>query len=195
MRTAELGFAAPFLLLRPQGRPWEPLREPRWKVQTYLRQFLKGPGYLARGAEGLEASAFTSLQLFPFGLAFPFSYLSQIRHSWLSCLTGDGSWWTESCGPSLAGPSSAGAPAASSSSLDAPRCCHFSHRVRLAGMKISRPPTSVGHYKMVKHRADKGNEENPHRWEARVARGRHWALSALRSSPENPKARRSLSRS
>ncbi|XP_042781394.1 beta-1,4-galactosyltransferase 3 isoform X2 [Panthera tigris] len=36
-------------------------------------------------------------------------------------------------------------------------------RVRLAGMKISRPPTSVGHYKMVKHRGDKGNEENPHR--------------------------------
>nr|XP_020762712.1 beta-1,4-galactosyltransferase 3 isoform X3 [Odocoileus virginianus texanus] len=37
-------------------------------------------------------------------------------------------------------------------------------RVRLAGMKISRPPTSVGHYKMVKHRGDKGNEENPHRF-------------------------------
>lgn len=44
-----------------------------------------------------------------------------------------------------------------------PRLPHFSHRVRLAGMKISRPPTSVGHYKMVKHRGDKGNEENPHR--------------------------------
>lgn len=37
-------------------------------------------------------------------------------------------------------------------------------RVHLAGMKISRPPTSVGHYKMVKHQVDKGNEENPHRY-------------------------------
>ncbi|NWH42183.1 B4GT3 galactosyltransferase, partial [Chloropsis hardwickii] len=36
-------------------------------------------------------------------------------------------------------------------------------RVRLAGMKISRPPISIGHYKMVKHKSDKGNEENPHR--------------------------------
>ncbi|NWI95094.1 B4GT3 galactosyltransferase, partial [Pitta sordida] len=36
-------------------------------------------------------------------------------------------------------------------------------RVRLAGMKISRPPVSIGHYKMVKHKSDKGNEENPHR--------------------------------
>lgn len=82
-----------------------------------------------------------------------------------------------------------------SSSPAPPRCRRFSHRVRLAGMKISRPPTSVGHYKMVKHRADKGNEENPHRWEARVAQGRHRALGALHSSPENPKAPRSLSRS
>ncbi|NXR19924.1 B4GT3 galactosyltransferase, partial [Cinclus mexicanus] len=37
-------------------------------------------------------------------------------------------------------------------------------RVRLAGMKISRPPISIGHYKMVKHKSDKGNEENPHRY-------------------------------
>lgn len=36
-------------------------------------------------------------------------------------------------------------------------------RVRLAGMKITRPPVSIGHYKMVKHKSDKGNEENPHR--------------------------------
>lgn len=36
-------------------------------------------------------------------------------------------------------------------------------RVRLAGMKIARPPISIGHYKMVKHKSDKGNEENPHR--------------------------------
>ncbi|NXE16990.1 B4GT3 galactosyltransferase, partial [Lophotis ruficrista] len=36
-------------------------------------------------------------------------------------------------------------------------------RVRLAGMRIARPPVSIGHYKMVKHKSDKGNEENPHR--------------------------------
>ena len=30
-------------------------------------------------------------------------------------------------------------------------------------MKIARPPISIGHYKMVKHKSDKGNEENPHR--------------------------------
>ncbi|XP_009463249.1 PREDICTED: beta-1,4-galactosyltransferase 3 [Nipponia nippon] len=39
-------------------------------------------------------------------------------------------------------------------------------RVRLAGMKIARPPISIGHYKMVKHKSDKGNEENPHSAEA-----------------------------
>lgn len=50
-----------------------------------------------------------------------------------------------------------------SPTLAPPRLPPFSPRVRLAGMKISRPPTSVGHYKMVKHRGDKGNEENPHR--------------------------------
>ncbi|NWJ11901.1 B4GT3 galactosyltransferase, partial [Crypturellus undulatus] len=44
-------------------------------------------------------------------------------------------------------------------------------RVRLAGMKIARPPVSIGHYKMVKHKSDKGNEENPHRWAPRWARG------------------------
>uniref|UniRef100_A0A8C3J6I6 Beta-1,4-galactosyltransferase n=1 Tax=Calidris pygmaea TaxID=425635 RepID=A0A8C3J6I6_9CHAR len=39
----------------------------------------------------------------------------------------------------------------------------LARRVRLAGMKIARPPISIGHYKMVKHKSDKGNEENPHR--------------------------------
>lgn len=44
-------------------------------------------------------------------------------------------------------------------------------RVRLAGMKITRPPISIGHYKMVKHKSDKGNEENPHRYGGRRRRG------------------------
>ncbi|XP_062871119.1 beta-1,4-galactosyltransferase 3 isoform X2 [Trichomycterus rosablanca] len=36
-------------------------------------------------------------------------------------------------------------------------------RVRLSGMKIVRPPVVVGHYKMIKHKGDQGNEQNPRR--------------------------------
>ncbi|XP_047227080.1 beta-1,4-galactosyltransferase 3 isoform X3 [Girardinichthys multiradiatus] len=36
-------------------------------------------------------------------------------------------------------------------------------RVRLSGMKIVRPPVAIGHYKMIKHKGDKGNEQNPRR--------------------------------
>lgn len=39
----------------------------------------------------------------------------------------------------------------------------FLLRVRLSGMKIVRPPVAVGHYKMIKHKGDKGNEQNPRR--------------------------------
>lgn len=42
-------------------------------------------------------------------------------------------------------------------------------------MKIARPPVSIGHYKMVKHKSDKGNEENPHR-----SGGAEWGDSAGR---------------
>lgn len=54
-------------------------------------------------------------------------------------------------------------------------------RVRLAGMKISRPPTSVGHYKMVKHRGDKGNEENPHRFDLLVRTQNSWTQDGMNS--------------
>lgn len=37
------------------------------------------------------------------------------------------------------------------------------HRVRLSGMKIVRPPVAIGHYKMIKHKGDRGNEQNPRR--------------------------------
>ncbi|MEQ2297580.1 Beta-1,4-galactosyltransferase 3, partial [Ameca splendens] len=37
-------------------------------------------------------------------------------------------------------------------------------RVRLSGMKIVRPPVAIGHYKMIKHKGDKGNEQNPRRY-------------------------------
>lgn len=48
-------------------------------------------------------------------------------------------------------------------------------------MKIVRPPVSIGHYKMVKHKGDKGNEENPHRWGAGSgwARGHPWVLRGV----------------
>ncbi|KAF3860515.1 hypothetical protein F7725_000770 [Dissostichus mawsoni] len=36
-------------------------------------------------------------------------------------------------------------------------------RVRLSGMKIMRPPVAIGHYKMIKHKGDRGNEQNPRR--------------------------------
>ncbi|NXD44965.1 B4GT3 galactosyltransferase, partial [Copsychus sechellarum] len=52
-------------------------------------------------------------------------------------------------------------------------------RVRLAGMKISRPPISIGHYKMVKHKSDKGNEENPHRFDLLVRTQRSWTQDRM----------------
>ncbi|NXF28395.1 B4GT3 galactosyltransferase, partial [Rhodinocichla rosea] len=54
-------------------------------------------------------------------------------------------------------------------------------RVRLAGMKISRPPVSIGHYKMVKHKSDKGNEENPHRFDLLVRTQRTWTQDGMNS--------------
>ncbi|CAM5124355.1 unnamed protein product [Natator depressus] len=54
-------------------------------------------------------------------------------------------------------------------------------RVRLAGMKISRPPVSVGHYKMVKHKGDQGNEENPHRFDLLIRTQRMWTQDGMNS--------------
>nr|XP_033780215.1 beta-1,4-galactosyltransferase 3 isoform X2 [Geotrypetes seraphini] len=54
-------------------------------------------------------------------------------------------------------------------------------RIRLAGMKISRPPMSVGHYKMVKHKGDKGNEENPHRFDLLIRTQRMWTQDGMNS--------------
>ncbi|NXC92501.1 B4GT3 galactosyltransferase, partial [Cercotrichas coryphoeus] len=50
-----------------------------------------------------------------------------------------------------------------------------------AGMKISRPPISIGHYKMVKHKSDKGNEENPHRFDLLVRTQRSWTQDGMNS--------------
>ncbi|XP_075186316.1 beta-1,4-galactosyltransferase 3 isoform X2 [Anomaloglossus baeobatrachus] len=54
-------------------------------------------------------------------------------------------------------------------------------RVRLAGMKIGRPPVSVGHYKMVKHKGDRGNEENPHRFDLLIRTQRMWTQDGMNS--------------
>ncbi|KAJ7307388.1 hypothetical protein JRQ81_009403 [Phrynocephalus forsythii] len=54
-------------------------------------------------------------------------------------------------------------------------------RIRLAGLKIARPPVSVGHYKMVKHKGDKGNEENPHRFDLLIRTHRAWTQDGMNS--------------
>ncbi|XP_048874027.1 beta-1,4-galactosyltransferase 3 isoform X2 [Brienomyrus brachyistius] len=54
-------------------------------------------------------------------------------------------------------------------------------RVRLSGMKIVRPPVTVGHYKMIKHKGDKGNEENPHRFDLLSRTRRNWRSDGLSS--------------
>ncbi|XP_035426713.1 beta-1,4-galactosyltransferase 3 isoform X2 [Cygnus atratus] len=57
----------------------------------------------------------------------------------------------------------------------------FGYKVRLAGMKIVRPPVSIGHYKMVKHKGDKGNEENPHRFDLLIRTQRMWTQDGMNS--------------
>nr|XP_015195373.1 PREDICTED: beta-1,4-galactosyltransferase 3-like isoform X2 [Lepisosteus oculatus] len=57
----------------------------------------------------------------------------------------------------------------------------FRYRVRLSGMKIIRPSVSVGHYKMIKHRGDKGNEENPRRFDLLMRTRRNWNSDGVNS--------------
>ncbi|XP_018616178.1 beta-1,4-galactosyltransferase 3 isoform X4 [Scleropages formosus] len=57
----------------------------------------------------------------------------------------------------------------------------FRYRVRLSGMKIIRPSVAVGHYKMIKHRGDKGNEENPRRFDLLMRTRRNWRADGLNS--------------
>ncbi|KAJ8370109.1 hypothetical protein SKAU_G00101370 [Synaphobranchus kaupii] len=54
-------------------------------------------------------------------------------------------------------------------------------RVRLSGMKIVRPSVEVGHYKMIKHHGDKGNEENHHRFDLLMRTRRSWRTDGLNS--------------
>uniref|UniRef100_A0A8C5SHZ6 Beta-1,4-galactosyltransferase n=1 Tax=Laticauda laticaudata TaxID=8630 RepID=A0A8C5SHZ6_LATLA len=57
----------------------------------------------------------------------------------------------------------------------------ISMRVRFRGMKILRPPVSVGHYKMVKHQGDQGNEQNPHRFDLLIRTYRSWSQDGMNS--------------
>lgn len=152
---------APFFCLPKTPTPRSRLERKSKSYLSLSASSFKAPGHLALVPADLGTANFTFF-LFDFLLPsctwqFLFIYFScqtdsnyslcaGLCHHFLDCL----------CFPH--------SPASGFFSILAPpRLPPFSHRVRLAGMKISRPPTSVGHYKMVKHRGDKGNEENPHR--------------------------------
>ncbi|KAI1892168.1 hypothetical protein AGOR_G00130490 [Albula goreensis] len=52
-------------------------------------------------------------------------------------------------------------------------------RVHLSGMKIIRPSVAVGHYKMIKHKVDKGNEVNPKRFNLLMKTRSSWRSDGL----------------
>ncbi|KAK7128765.1 hypothetical protein R3I94_017113 [Phoxinus phoxinus] len=54
-------------------------------------------------------------------------------------------------------------------------------RVRLSGMKIIRPPLAIGHYKMIKHKGDQGNEQNPRRFDLLKRTRLNWRSDGLNS--------------
>uniref|UniRef100_A0A4W5L775 Beta-1,4-galactosyltransferase n=1 Tax=Hucho hucho TaxID=62062 RepID=A0A4W5L775_9TELE len=54
-------------------------------------------------------------------------------------------------------------------------------RVRLSGMKIVRPPVAIGHYKMIKHKGDRGNEQNPRRFDLLKRTRLNWHSDGLNS--------------
>lgn len=141
------------------------------------------PGQLLQGPQGLGPQLLCSLQPFPslhLTLSLPVLALTETVNSSADCSSAlsrepavPPGWPQLSLCPNHLPP------------VGSAKIPHFSHRVRLAGMKISRPPTSVGHYKMVKHRGDKGNEENPHRWAGGLL-GRGTRPSVLCSSQKTP---------
>lgn len=53
--------------------------------------------------------------------------------------------------------------------------------VRLSGMKIVRPPVAIGHYKMIKHKGDRGNEQNPRRFDLLKRTRLNWRSDGLNS--------------
>ncbi|XP_032898492.1 beta-1,4-galactosyltransferase 3 isoform X2 [Amblyraja radiata] len=57
----------------------------------------------------------------------------------------------------------------------------FGYQLQLAGMTISRPPLSVGRYKMIKHNLDRGNEQNPRRFDLLLRTRRSWTQDGMNS--------------
>lgn len=53
--------------------------------------------------------------------------------------------------------------------------------MRLSGMKIMRPPLAIGHYKMIKHKGDQGNEQNPRRFDLLKRTRLNWRSDGLNS--------------
>ncbi|XP_060682572.1 beta-1,4-galactosyltransferase 3-like isoform X2 [Hemiscyllium ocellatum] len=61
----------------------------------------------------------------------------------------------------------------------------FKYRIYLAGMKIIRTPLSLGHYKMISHNLDVGNEKNEKRFDMVVKVARSWRLDGMNSIEYN----------
>uniref|UniRef100_A0A4W3IXE5 Beta-1,4-galactosyltransferase n=2 Tax=Callorhinchus milii TaxID=7868 RepID=A0A4W3IXE5_CALMI len=57
----------------------------------------------------------------------------------------------------------------------------ISARIYLSGMKIIRTPISLGHYKMIMHDMDKGNEKNEKRFDLLVKVSRSWKFDGMNS--------------
>ncbi|KAM8827041.1 beta-1,4-galactosyltransferase 3 [Synchiropus picturatus] len=55
-------------------------------------------------------------------------------------------------------------------------------RVSLAGMYITRPSLKVGRYKMIKHKLDKGNGENPKRFNMLAKTRQTWKLDGMNTA-------------
>ncbi|GCB64559.1 hypothetical protein scyTo_0007554 [Scyliorhinus torazame] len=61
----------------------------------------------------------------------------------------------------------------------------ISARIYLAGMKIIRTPLSLGHYKMISHNMDVGNEKNEKRFDMVVKVSRSWRSDGMNSIDYN----------
>ncbi|XP_058503532.1 beta-1,4-galactosyltransferase 3-like [Solea solea] len=55
-------------------------------------------------------------------------------------------------------------------------------RVTLAGMSLSRPSLRIGRYKMIKHRKDKGNEDNPERLKLLSKTNETWKYDGMNTA-------------
>ncbi|KAG2470697.1 B4GT3 galactosyltransferase, partial [Polypterus senegalus] len=65
-------------------------------------------------------------------------------------------------------------------------------RVALTGMIITRPSVQVGRYRMIKHEHDKGNEENPKRFNLLAKTRRTWRQDGMNTMEYTVLAREAL---